>query len=111
MCPRLALPDTDLCAVCLGGEQPTCADGCGRGVVAPGMLSLACVEPTVTVDVGDCPGLHGKGCGRALQTAGLCGRCKIEAERAKADADAEWERARDAAIAAAQAAEPEPAPF
>ncbi|MGW8768368.1 hypothetical protein ACWGN5_38485 [Streptomyces sp. NPDC055815] len=111
MCPRLALPETDLCAVCLGGEQPTCAHGCGRGVVAHGRLCLVCAEPPATVDVGDCPGHGGKPCGRAVQTAGLCGRCKIEAELAKAAAEAEWEAARDAAVTAAQAAEPQRAPF
>ncbi|MGW8357672.1 hypothetical protein [Streptomyces wedmorensis] len=111
LCPRLALSGMDLCAVCLGGEQPTCAQGCGRGVVAHGRLCLVCAEPPARVEMGDCPGHGGKPCGRAVQTAGLCGRCKIEAERTKAGADAEWERARDAAIAAVEAAEPEPAPF
>ncbi|MFD3729747.1 hypothetical protein [Streptomyces sp. NPDC058671] len=111
MCSLLALPGMDLCAVCLGGEQPVCANGCGRGVVADGKLCLVCDEPPATVDIGDCPGHRGKKCGRAVQTAGLCGRCKIEAERDRADADAEWERARDAAIAAAEAAQATPAPF
>ncbi|MFD9053583.1 hypothetical protein [Streptomyces zaomyceticus] len=111
MCPRLALPDTDLCAVCLGGAQPLCADGRGRSVVADGRLCLVCSEPPARVEVGDCPGHGGKPCGRAVQTAGLCGRCRIEAEQSKTAADAEWEAARDAAVAAAQAAEPEPAPF
>ncbi|MFD9247557.1 hypothetical protein ACFV0D_37685, partial [Streptomyces sp. NPDC059556] len=111
MCPRLALPDTDLCAVCLGGAQPVCADGCGRGVVADGTLCLVCSEPSARVELGDCPGHGDKPCGRAVQTAGLCGRCKIEAERAKAASEAAWEAARDAAVAAAQAAEREHAPI
>ncbi|MFG2839896.1 hypothetical protein ACGFYE_33385 [Streptomyces zaomyceticus] len=105
--PRLALPDTDQCAVCLGGAQPLCANGCGRGAVVDGRLCLVCSEPPARVEVGDCPGHGGKPCGRAVQTAGLCGRCRIEAEQNKAAADAEWETARDAA----QAAEPQPAPF
>jgi hypothetical protein len=105
LCPNLALPGSDLCAVCQGGEQPRCADGCGRGVVAPGLLCLACAEQPATRELGDCPGHRGKPCGRAVQTAGLCGRCKIAAEEAKVTAEAEWEAARAAAVAAVEAAE------
>ncbi|MFE2090722.1 hypothetical protein [Streptomyces sp. NPDC059460] len=105
LCPNLALPGSDLCAVCQGGEQPRCADGCGRGVVAPGVLCLACAEQPATTEPGDCPGYGGKQCGRAVQTAGLCGRCKIATEEAKLTAEAEWEAARTAAVTAAEAAE------
>jgi hypothetical protein len=105
LCPNLALPGSDLCAVCQGGGQPRCADGCGRGVVAPGLLCLACAEQSATTELGDCPGYGGKPCGRAVQTAGLCGRCKIAAEEAKLTAEAEWEAARAAAVAAVEAAE------
>ncbi len=45
MCSLLALPGMDLCVVCLGGEQPVCANGCGRGVVADGKLCLVCDKP------------------------------------------------------------------
>ncbi|MFF0561520.1 hypothetical protein [Streptomyces sp. NPDC004266] len=111
ICPHDALPGQDLCASCLGGERPTCAHGCGRGVVAPGSACIVCAEVPAASEIGDCPGYGGKTCGRAVQTAGLCGRCKIDAERDKAAAEAEWEAARDAAVAAAQSAEPEPASF
>ncbi|MET8420859.1 hypothetical protein ABZV41_35805 [Streptomyces sp. NPDC005098] len=105
LCPNLALPGLDLCVVCQGGEQSRCADGCGRGVVAPGLLCLACAEQPATTEPGDCPGYGGKPCGRPVQTAGLCGRCKIAAEEAKLDAEAEWEAARTAAVTAVEAAE------
>ncbi|MFC9654004.1 hypothetical protein [Streptomyces sp. NPDC056937] len=99
LCPRLALPGQELCGVCLGGEQPVCADGCGRGVIAPGRLCLVCGE--TSPDGGDCPGHGGKPCGRPVQTEGLCGRCKVAAEEAKRTAEAEWEQSLAAAVAAA----------
>ncbi len=105
LCPNLALPGSDLCAVCQGGEQPRCADGCGRGVVAPGLLCLACAEQPATTEPGDCAGYGGNPCGRAVQTAGLCSRCKIAAEEAKLAAEAEWEAARMGAVTAVEAAE------
>ncbi|MFE2015644.1 hypothetical protein [Streptomyces sp. NPDC059491] len=111
LCPHNALPDGDLCARCLGGERPTCATGCGKYVVAADILCITCSAPPAPVEVGDCPGHAGKTCGRAVQTAGLCGRCRIEAEQDKAAADAEWIAVRDAAVAAATAAEIEHAPF
>ncbi|MFE6462265.1 hypothetical protein ACFVP0_33040 [Streptomyces cinereoruber] len=111
LCPHDALPGGDFCAHCLGGERPTCADGCGRVVVAPGLLCIVCSELPAFADMGDCPGYSGEPCGRAVQTEGLCGRCKIEAERDKAAAEAEWVAARDAAVAASTAAQPEHAPF
>ncbi|MFF5924151.1 hypothetical protein ACFY8C_38375 [Streptomyces flavochromogenes] len=111
LCPHNALPEGDLCPSCVGGERPTCSNGCGRYVVAEGCTCITCSAPHATVDVGDCPGHGGKRCGRAVQTAGLCGRCKIEAERDKAAAEADWIAAREAAVAAATAAEPEPAPL
>ncbi|MFC8277804.1 helix-turn-helix domain-containing protein [Streptomyces sp. NPDC057271] len=110
MCPRLALPGMDLCSVCLGGEQPTCAAGCGRGVIAHTMRCITCAEPE-DPGVGVCPGHGGKPCRRAVVTEGLCRRCKFEAEEARLAAEAEWAAARDAAVTAAQAAEPTPAPF
>ncbi|MET9954457.1 hypothetical protein ABZ135_23340 [Streptomyces sp. NPDC006339] len=85
MCPRLALPGEDLCAVCLGGERPLCANGCGRGVVMAGMRCIAC-ETEDETDV--CRGHEGS-CGRPVQTDGLCGRCRIAAEAARAAEDAE----------------------
>ncbi|MFF5938998.1 hypothetical protein [Streptomyces sp. NPDC012508] len=108
MCPRLALPGMDLCSVCLGGEQPTCAVGCGRGVVAHTMSCIACTEPAE--DPGVCPGHGGQPCGRPVLTEGLCRRCKFQAEEARRAAEAECEAARDAAVAAATAAEAQPAP-
>ncbi|MEV4442794.1 hypothetical protein AB0K09_28035 [Streptomyces sp. NPDC049577] len=103
-CPRLALPGLDRCAVCLGGESPVCAGGCGRGVMAPGSWCLICATPAPEPDPGECPGHDGGGCGRAVVTQGLCGRCKIAAEQARRAADEEWEQARDAAVKAAEAA-------
>ncbi|MFH8628008.1 hypothetical protein ACH4A8_40005 [Streptomyces vietnamensis] len=108
LCPRLALPGTDLCSACLGGEQPSCAGGCGREVVAEGAWCPICAEPPTPADKGDCPGHGGKQCGRAIVTAGLCRTCRFEAEVAKLAAQADWEAARDAAVAAAQAADSEP---
>ncbi|MGW3844903.1 hypothetical protein ACWD9X_42130 [Streptomyces sp. NPDC005075] len=105
LCPNLALPGSDLCAVCQGGEKPRCADGCGRGVVVPGLLCLACAEQPATTESGDCPGYGSYPCGRAVQTAGLCGRCKIAAEEVKRAAEAEWEAARTGAVTAVEAAE------
>lgn len=105
LCPNLALLGSDLCAVCQGGEKPRCADGCGRGVVVPGLLCLACAEQPATTEPGDCPGYGGNPCGRAVQTAGLCGRCKIATEEAKLAAEAEWKAARTAAVTAVEAAE------
>ncbi|MFF3058646.1 hypothetical protein [Streptomyces sp. NPDC057909] len=102
LCPNLALPGSDLCAVCQGGEKPRCADGCGRGVLVPG---LACAEQPATTESGDCPGYGSNPCGRAVQTAGLCGRCKIAAEEATLAAEAEWKTARAAAGTAIEAAE------
>ncbi|MFC8013296.1 hypothetical protein [Streptomyces cinereoruber] len=110
VCPHDALPGHDLCASCLGGERPTCA-GCGRFVVAPGLLCIVCSEPPAAVEMGDCPGHGGTPCGRAVVTEGLCRRCKIAAERDRAAAEAEFEAARDAAIAAVKAAEAAPAPL
>ncbi|MEU9705813.1 hypothetical protein [Streptomyces sp. NPDC047981] len=108
VCPRLALPGMDLCSVCLGGEQPTCADGCGRGVIADTVRCITCSQSTD--DVGVCPGHGDNPCGQPVVTQGLCRRCRFEAEKAKLAAEAEWEAARDAAVAAAQAADPEPTP-
>ncbi|MFC8953749.1 hypothetical protein ACFT8P_14135 [Streptomyces sp. NPDC057101] len=110
LCPHDALPGLDRCAHCLGGEGPTCASGCGRGVVAPGLRCIVCSKPPAAVEMGDCPGYGDRACGRAVQTEGLCARCKIEAEKERAAAEAQWTAARDAAVAAAQAAEPTPAP-
>ncbi|MZE55026.1 hypothetical protein GTY86_27865 [Streptomyces sp. SID5770] len=107
-CPHDALPGRDLCASCLGGERPTCANGCGKNVVAPGCMCITCAAPPAVVEMGDCPGYGGQPCGRAVVTEGLCARHKIDAERDRAAAEAEWEAARDAAVAAAQAAEPAP---
>ncbi|MFJ8314039.1 MULTISPECIES: hypothetical protein [unclassified Streptomyces] len=111
LCARLALPGLELCAVCLGGEKPVCQNGCGRGVVAPGARCLVCdgatSAPPETPGTGPgadtCPGTGGDVCGRAVQTAGLCGRCRIKAEKAKLAADAEWEQARAVAVAASEA--------
>ncbi|MEU7031401.1 hypothetical protein AB0A60_32495 [Streptomyces sp. NPDC046275] len=102
MCPRLALPGEDLCAVCLGGERPVCADGCGRGVVVAGMRCIVCTAP-----VGDepelCRGRDGS-CGRPVQTGGLCGRCRIAAE-ARTAGETAWKAARDSAVAAVRFSE------
>ncbi|WP_435192307.1 hypothetical protein [Streptomyces sp. bgisy126] len=113
LCPHDALPGLDRCAHCLGGQRPTCANDCGRGVVAPGLRCIVCSKPPATAETGDCPGYGGRTCGRAVQTEGLCARCKIEAEKDRAAAEAEWTAARDAAVAAATAAEhaPTSAPF
>ncbi|MFJ2478256.1 hypothetical protein ACIOWI_35815 [Streptomyces sp. NPDC087659] len=107
LCDQLAAPGSDLCGRCQnGGEQPRCAGGCGRKVVAPGARCIPCTDvPTPAAEVGDCPGWDGKPCGRAVLTAGLCRTCKFESEKAKRNADAEWEAARTAAVEAATAAE------
>jgi hypothetical protein len=99
MCPRLALPDEELCGVCLGGEQPVCVDGCGRGVITPGAQCVVCADAASTP--ANCPGHGGKPCGRAAVTEGLCGRCKVQAEKSKKASEALWEQARDAVIATA----------
>ncbi|MGA4980108.1 hypothetical protein [Streptomyces cinereoruber] len=113
LCPHDALPGLDRCAHCLGGQRPACTGGCGRGVVAPGLRCIVCSKPPAAAEMGDCPGYGGRTCGRAVQTEGLCARCKIEAEKDRAAAEAEWTAARDAAVATATAAEhaPAPAPF
>ncbi|MEU8623163.1 hypothetical protein [Streptomyces sp. NPDC048623] len=108
LCQNLAVPGEDLCLVCSGADRPECADGCGRGVLARGMRCLVCDAPE---ELGVCPGHGGTPCGRPVQTEGLCGRCRIAAEKARAAADAQWEAARDAAVAAAQAQEAASAPF
>ncbi|MGW5531714.1 hypothetical protein [Streptomyces xanthochromogenes] len=111
MCGQLAVAGADLCGVCLGGEQPTCQSGCGRGVVAPGALCLVCRDaPSDVPEVSDtCPGLN-EHCGRPLQTmgtTGLCGRCTMKAEQIKMDAEAAWQTSVATAVEAASA----PAPF
>lgn len=111
MCGQLAVAGADLCGVCLGGEQPTCQSGCGRGVVAPGALCLVCRDaPSDVQEVSDtCPGLN-EHCGRPLQTmgtTGLCGRCTMKAEQIKMDAAAAWQTS----VAAAAEAASTPAPF
>ncbi|MFJ4873245.1 hypothetical protein [Streptomyces sp. NPDC088757] len=112
LCPHDALPGLDRCAHCLGGQRPTCATGCGRGVVAPGLRCIVCSKPPAVAETGDCPGYGGRTCGRAVQTEGLCARCKIEAEKDRAAAEAQWTAARDAAVAATAAEHaPTPAPF
>ncbi|MFE7779298.1 hypothetical protein ACFU5O_36640 [Streptomyces sp. NPDC057445] len=103
-CPRLALPDSDLCGPCQG-VNPMCVSGCGRTVVATGDRCIPCTA------VGDadpaeglCPG-HDGPCGRPVVTAGLCHRCLAKAEAARRASDAEWEATRAAAVAAARAQE------
>jgi len=96
MCPRLALPGEELCALCLGGEQPVCADGCGRGVVMAGMRCIACSAAEDETDV--CRGRDGS-CGRPVQTDGLCGRCRLAAEAA---ADAERQAPQATAVSGAR---------
>ncbi|MET9366112.1 hypothetical protein ABZX93_35150 [Streptomyces sp. NPDC006632] len=112
MCGQLAVAGADLCGVCLGGEQPTCQSGCGRGVVAPGALCLVCRDaPSDVPEVSNtCPGLNDEPCGRPLQTmgtTGLCGRCTMKAEQIKMDAEAAWQTSLATAVEAASA----PAPF
>ncbi|MGA4803626.1 hypothetical protein [Streptomyces lavendulocolor] len=113
MCDALAVEGSDLCGRCLnGGEPPLCVHGCGRKVVAPGAECIPCASLNAApgAELGDCPGYGGERCGRAVQTAGLCGRCRIKAEAAREAADAEWEAAAAAAVEAAKAAEAETAP-
>ncbi|MEV6332286.1 hypothetical protein [Streptomyces sp. NPDC051909] len=108
MCQSLAVPGEDLCAVCSGSERPECVNGCGRNVLMHGTLCIVCDGPEIS---GECPGHGDIPCGRPVQTEGLCGRCKIEAEMTRTASDSEWEAARNAAVAAAQAEEATPAPL
>ncbi|MFC8462091.1 hypothetical protein ACFUJ0_35605, partial [Streptomyces sp. NPDC057242] len=110
LCPHDALPGLDRCAHCLGDQRPTCANDCGRSVVAPGPRCIVCSKPPAA-ETGDCPGYGGRTCGRAVQTEGLCARCKIDAEKDRAAAETEWIAARNIAVATARAAETVPAPF
>ncbi len=109
LCPHDALPGLDRCAHYLGGQRPTCANDCDRSVVAPGLRRMVCSKPAAATEMGACPGYGGRTCGRAVQTEGLCARCKIEAEKARAATEAEY----ITTMAAATAAEyiPAPAPF
>lgn len=109
MCPRLALPGEDLCGVCLGGEQPVCASGCGRGVTAAGVQCMVCADAETTQGI--CPG-HGRSCGAPAGSDGLCGRCRVSAGQARRAADTDWEQTLAAATAAVAAGRQAPsAPF
>jgi hypothetical protein len=101
--PRTGLRD------CLSADHlwPVCEGGCGRHLRDGGTCS-ACVwaaqirvEPTAE---GTCPGVgpHRGSCGREIQSLGMCGRCRIQAEHDRLrEADPDLSAALDNATAAA----------
>ncbi|MFD5737908.1 hypothetical protein ACFWIY_34635 [Streptomyces sioyaensis] len=90
----------DLCAECSGRPTPRCSSGCGRAVLADGLVCLSCDVPD---DVGVCPG-HTEPCGRPVISQGLCRHCLIIVEQERAAREAEYEHQVAAAVAAVAAA-------
>lgn len=89
VCSREPVPGFDLCEDC--AELPSCATGCGRRAPDEGEVCDACAETWAAAGVtalpaedGKCPGRNGQTCdGRAQRgtVLGLCGRCRMQAER------------------------------
>ncbi|MGW2582643.1 hypothetical protein ACWCYZ_15135 [Streptomyces virginiae] len=89
VCSREPVPGFDLCEDC--AELPDCATGCGRRAPDEGEMCDACAEAWAAAGVtappaedGKCPGRGGEPCdGRAQPgtVLGLCGRCRIDAEK------------------------------
>ncbi|MDJ0347153.1 hypothetical protein QMK19_38940 [Streptomyces sp. H10-C2] len=115
LCRRLAVEGETLCAEHLG--WPVCSGGCGirdrtglcADCVAAGRHLLERGTPTAD---GMCPGYGDRECGQDVKSAGWCGRCRMEAQRAAdrqllADAatgtaDAGWEQLTAAAAREAE---------
>nr|WSX25660.1 hypothetical protein OG690_38615 [Streptomyces tubercidicus] len=91
--------DKDLCAKCSGRPTPRCSAGCGRAVLADGLVCLSCDVPD---DIGVCPG-HTEPCGRPVISQGLCRHCLIIAEQERAAREREYEHQVAAAVAAVAA--------
>ncbi|MFJ6481175.1 hypothetical protein ACIQK6_13780 [Streptomyces sp. NPDC091682] len=89
VCSRPPVPGWDLCEDC--AELPGCATGCGRRVPDEGEMCDSCTEARTAAGVnrwptadGKCPGRRDAPCdGRAQPgtALGLCGRCRIAAEK------------------------------
>ncbi|GAO13026.1 hypothetical protein TPA0598_17_00070 [Streptomyces lydicamycinicus] len=94
--------DADLCAECSGRAKPLCDAGCGRAVLADGLVCLSCDVPPD--DIGVCPG-HDVACGRPVVSQGLCRHCLISAEQQRAAREREYEDQVAAAVAAVAATE------
>ncbi|SEF16563.1 hypothetical protein SAMN05428942_7298 [Streptomyces sp. 2112.2] len=94
--------DADLCAECSGRPKPLCDAGCGRAVLADGLVCLSCDVPPD--DIGVCPG-HDAACGRPVVSQGLCRHCLISAEQQRAAREREYEGQVAAAVAAVAAAD------
>ncbi|MCZ4103551.1 hypothetical protein [Streptomyces sp. H39-C1] len=115
MCSRMAVEGETLCGEHLG--WPLCAGGCGiwartgvcAGCEAAGRHRLEHGTPTGD---GRCPGYGGRQCGREVQAAGWCVRCRMEAQRAAdrqlldaaaaGTADADWQQLTAAAAREAE---------